>query len=52
VDFWTYTTTRDACSKAGVADDPDSFYRLVFADALAMHSAQFFFQLNNERVGG
>ena len=27
VDFWTYTTTRDACNRAGAADAdaPDSF---------------------------
>ena len=49
MDFWTYTTTRDACHKAGVADDPAPFYRRVFADAVAMQSAQFFFQLSNER---
>ena len=49
MDFYTYTTTRDACHKAGVADDPDSFYRLIFSGALAMHSAQFFQQVNNER---
>ena len=49
MDFYTYTTTRDACSKAGDDDGPEPFYETALADALAMQSAQFFFQLNNER---
>ncbi len=49
MDFYTYTTTREACSKAGLDDAPDAFYQTVLADALAIQSAQFFFQLNNER---
>ena len=49
MDFYTYTTTRDACSKAGLDDAPEAFYETALADALAMQSAQFFFQLNNER---
>ena len=49
MDFYTYTTTRDACNRAGMDEDPDSFYELALTDALASHSAQFFFQINNER---
>jgi len=49
MDFYTYTTTRDACNKAGMDEDPDSFYKLALTDALASHSAQFFFQVSNER---
>lgn len=49
MDFHTYTTTRDACNKAGDDDGPRAFYETVLAGALAMQSAQFFFQLNNER---
>ena len=49
MDFYTYTTTRDACSKAGLDQHPDAFYETALADALAIQSAQFFFQLNNER---
>jgi hypothetical protein len=49
MDFYTYTTTRDACSKAGDDDGPRAFYETALGGALAMQSAQFFFQLNNER---
>ncbi|NLS97579.1 MAG: hypothetical protein GXX96_36025 [Planctomycetaceae bacterium] len=49
MDFYTYTTTREACSRAGLDDAPDAFYETALADALAIQSAQFFFQLNNER---
>ncbi|MCU0980581.1 MAG: hypothetical protein MUF25_15635, partial [Pirellulaceae bacterium] len=49
MDFWTYATNREACRKAGVADDADEFYQLAFAEALAVNSSQFFNQLNNER---
>ena len=49
MDFYTYTTTREACSRGGLDDAPDAFYQTALADALAMQSAQFFFQLNNER---
>jgi hypothetical protein len=49
MDFHTYTTTRDACSKAGLDQQPDAFYERALSDALAIQSAQFFFQLNNER---
>ena len=49
MDFYTYTTTREACSKAGLDQHPDAFYETALADALAIQSAQFFFQLNNER---
>ena len=49
MDFYTYTTMRDACGRAGIDDDPDSFYELALTDALANRSAQYFFQVNNER---
>jgi hypothetical protein len=49
MEFNNYTTTRDACSKARAVQDSDVFYGAALADALAMQSAQFFFQLNNER---
>lgn len=49
MDFWSYTTNREACSKAGVADDSDEFYKLAFAEAIALTSSQFFNQLNTER---
>ena len=35
MDFYTYTTTRDACHKAGVADAPDAFYETALADVFA-----------------
>ena len=49
MDFWSYTTNREACSKAGVADNSDEFYKLAFAEAIALTSSQFFNQLNTER---
>jgi hypothetical protein len=49
MDFWSYTTNREACSKAGVADDSDEFYKLATAEAIAVNSSQFFNQLNTER---
>ncbi|MDY0170048.1 MAG: hypothetical protein RBS80_26120 [Thermoguttaceae bacterium] len=49
MDFWNYTTTREACSKAGGADPPDAFYESAMAKAVAMRSAQFLYQLRNER---
>jgi hypothetical protein len=51
MDFYNYITVRDACSKVGVAADCDAnaFYERALSDALAIQSAQFFFQLNNER---
>ena len=47
MDFYTYTTNREACCKAGIADD--EFYQLAFAEAIAINSSQFFNQLNTER---
>ena len=49
MDFFTFTTNREACSKAGVADDADEFYELAFTEAIALASSQFFNQLNTER---
>lgn len=49
MDFWSYTTNREACSKAGVAGDAAEFYKLAFAEAIAVGSSQFFNQLNTER---
>ncbi len=49
MDFWNYITTRDAYSKVRDADRPDVFYESAMADAVAMRSAQFLFQLQNER---
>lgn len=36
MDFHTYTTTREACSKAGLDDAPDAFYERAVTDALAI----------------
>ncbi len=50
MDFFTYITTRDACAKANAAaEDCEAFYERAQADALAIQSAQFYFQLTNER---
>ncbi len=42
MDFYTYTTNQDACTKAGVFQDAETFYRLGFAEARAVRSAQFY----------
>jgi hypothetical protein len=47
--FFSYTTTREACKRSGAIDDPEEFYRLAFADAVKMGSGQFLGQLHNER---
>ncbi len=49
MDFYTYTTNQDACGKAGVFRDAQTFYRMAFAEARAVRSAQFHYQLKNER---
>ncbi len=49
MDFYTYTTNHDACIKAGVVRDAETFYRMAFAEARAVRSAQFYYQLKNER---
>jgi hypothetical protein len=49
MDFYTYTTTRDACSRAGFDGDGEAFYEAAMTDSLAVQSSQFFFQLSNER---
>ena len=49
MDFWNYTTLRDACKRSGLPDDPDDFYKMVFADAVKMRSGQFYGQITNER---
>lgn len=47
MDFYTYSTNREACSKAGV--DSQNFYELAFAEAIATGASQFYNQLNSER---
>jgi hypothetical protein len=47
MDFYTYTTNREACSKVGIGDD--EFYEYAFGEATAINSSQFFNQLNSER---
>ena len=50
MDFHTYITTRDVCAKASVnAEHCDTFYDSALTGALAIQSAQFYFQLTNER---
>jgi hypothetical protein len=50
MEFWNYSTTREACKKAGVIETSDEFYRTAFADAVRLNSGQFFGQLFNERA--
>ena len=50
MDFHTYTTNRDACSKTGLVHDVDRFYALAFEEAQARASAQFYHQLRSEHT--
>jgi len=47
MDVHAFPTNREACCKAGIAED--EFYELAFAEAIAINSPQFFNQLNTER---
>jgi hypothetical protein len=53
MDFHFYTTMRDWTRRASpedrFANAPDHFYKKAMADAVRVHSAQFFAQLINER---
>jgi hypothetical protein len=49
MDFWSYTTSREACKRSGVFDDPYAFYRAAFAEAVEMRSGRFYGPLHNER---
>jgi hypothetical protein len=49
MDFHTFTTLREACKRSGIPDDPEDFYKMVFADAIKMRSGQFYGQITNER---
>ena len=50
MDFWNYTTTREACTRSGVSETADEFYNMAFADAVRANSAQFYGQLQVERT--
>jgi hypothetical protein len=49
MDFWNYTTLREATKRRGIIETADEFYRAAFADAIKMDSGQFYGQLQNER---
>jgi hypothetical protein len=53
MDFWNYITIRDTCKRSGAFGisfkEPEQFYRELFADAVAMRSAQFHAQAHTER---
>jgi hypothetical protein len=49
MDFWNYTTLREACRKSGGIEAADEFYQAAFAEAVIMRSGQFFGQITNER---
>ena len=34
MDFYNFTTVREAVKKAGLIDNPDEFYRTAFDDAV------------------
>jgi hypothetical protein len=53
MDFYTFTTLREACKRSGgldvATDDADQFYRVAFSHAVAQGSGQFYGQLHKER---
>jgi len=51
MDFWNCTTTREACIRNVVFEAADKFYKMAFADAVRVNSAQFCGQLQVERTG-
>jgi len=40
MDFWSYTTLRDACKRSGAIETADDFYQTAFTDAVKMGSGQ------------
>jgi hypothetical protein len=50
MDFHTFTTNREACSRSHLVDTADEFYAMATAEALAVGSSQFYQQLNSERT--
>jgi len=50
MDFWNCTTTREACIRNVVFEAADKFYKMAFADAVRVNSAQFYGQLQVERT--
>lgn len=50
MDFWTYTTLREATKQLGVQEDAGSFYRTAFAEAVQMASGEFYGQLEKEAL--
>ena len=50
MDFHNYTSTREACTRNGVFGTADNFYKMAFADAVRVNSAQFYGQLQVERA--
>ena len=50
MDFHTFTTNREACSKSGLIDSADEFYTMAFEKALERASSQFYQQLTSERT--
>ncbi len=49
MDFYNFTTVREAVKKAGLIGNPDDFYQTTFGDAVRMGCGQFVVQLTNER---
>ena len=49
MDFWTYTTTRDTCHKAGAADAPDSFDDGSVGDKSGPNAVVFLAQFTTSR---
>ena len=49
MDVHTFITLGEACKRSGIPEDPEEFYRMVFADAVKMRSGKFYGQITNER---
>ena len=50
MDFYTFITNREACSKLNLVKSTEEFYAIATAEAVARDSPQFFQQLNSERT--
>ena len=50
MDFHTFTTNREACSKSRLVNTADEFYAMATAEAISRESSQFYQQVNSERT--
>jgi hypothetical protein len=50
MDFHTFTTNRESCTKSRLVDTADEFYTMAITEAVSRGSSQFYQQLSSERT--